>query len=170
MKKSIFIFIGFLVMMSSCGTHKRITSSPSSRSGKNVKTVSKSANKKINAVIDYAKSFRGTKYKYGGTTKKGMDCSGLVYTSFKKEDIVLPRTSRSMSVQGKKVALNKVALGDLIFFRTNKNKNVINHVGIVVGTGSAVRFIHASTSRGVIVSSLSERYWKDCFMGVRRVL
>ncbi|GAA3509087.1 hypothetical protein GCM10022393_21560 [Aquimarina addita] len=127
-------------------------------------------NKKIKSIIAYAKTFEGTRYKYGGTTKKGMDCSGLVYTSFKKEEIVLPRTSRAMSAQGSKVSLRNVAVGDLLFFKTNKKKNVISHVGLVVTVGNQVKFIHSSTSKGVTVSSLDEKYWNTAFAWARRIL
>jgi len=99
-----------------------------------------------------------------------MDCSGLIYTSFKKEEIILPRTSRAMSTQGVKVSLKNVAVGDLLFFKTNKNKNIVSHVGLVVTAGKRIEFIHASTSKGVTISSLDERYWNKCFAGIRRIL
>ncbi len=134
------------------------------------KPASKPSYKKIKSIISYAKTFSGTRYKYGGTTKKGMDCSGLVYTSFKKENIILPRTSRTMATQGKAISLKKVSVGDLLFFKTNKKKNVISHVGLVVETKGVIKFIHASTSRGVIISSLTEKYWNKAFAGARRVL
>ncbi|MBP2832587.1 C40 family peptidase [Aquimarina sp. U1-2] len=128
-----------------------------------------SVSRKIKNIVKYAKSFKGTRYKFGGTTKKGMDCSGLVYTSFKKENIILPRTSRTMATQGKSIAIKKVSVGDLLFFKTNKRKNVISHVGLVVETKGAIQFIHASTSKGVIVSSLDENYWSKAFVSARRV-
>lgn len=148
----------------SCGSKKGISNSQSTYQ-KNRKT-----NTKVKAIVSTAMKFRGTRYKYGGTTKKGMDCSGLVYTSFKKEDIDLPRTSRAMYTKGIKVPLKKATVGDLVFFKTNKNKNVINHVGLIVATKDRVEFIHASTSKGVTISSLNERYWNNCFVGVKRIL
>ena len=167
MKNLIYLFV-FTFLMYSCGSSKKSTSYSSKRSSYKKTEVVK--NKKIESIVDYAKTFEGTKYKYGGTTNKGMDCSGLVYTSFKKEEIVLPRTSRAMSTQGKTIPLKNIEIGDLVFFKTNKNRNVVNHVGLVVETDNEIRFIHASTSRGVIVSSLEEKYWNNCFVGVRRIL
>lgn len=167
MKNLIYLFV-FTFLMYSCGGSKKSTSYSSKRSSYKKTEVVK--NKKIESIVDYAKTFEGTKYKYGGTTNKGMDCSGLVYTSFKKEEIVLPRTSRAMSTQGKTIPLKNIEIGDLVFFKTNKNRNVVNHVGLVVETDNEIRFIHASTSRGVIVSSLEEKYWNNCFVGVRRIL
>lgn len=153
----------------SCGGSKNSTTYSSSKK-KTFKKNETIANRKIKSIVDYAKTFRGTKYKYGGTTKKGMDCSGLVYTSFKKEEVVLPRTSRAMSTQGKTVSVKHTEIGDLVFFKTNKNRNVVNHVGLVVETNKGIKFIHASTSRGVIISSLNEKYWNNCFVGIRRIL
>jgi len=168
MKKILYYLLALLTfVMSSCGSShkdKVIITSKSKATGNTY------GNKKIKSIISYAKTFSGTRYKYGGTTKKGMDCSGLVYTSFKKENIILPRTSRSMATQGKPVSLKKVTIGDLLFFKTTKKKNVISHVGLVVEVKGSIKFIHASTSRGVIVSSLDENYWNKAFALARRVL
>ncbi len=167
MKKIISYLLILSFAVSACG------SSPKDRviiSSKKASTSKNSGNKKIKSIVSYAKTFNGTRYKYGGTTKKGMDCSGLVYTSFKKENIVLPRTSKTMATQGKPISLKKVDVGDLLFFKTNKRKNVISHVGLVVEVKGAIKFIHASTSRGVIISSLNENYWNKAFAVARRVL
>lgn len=121
-------------------------------------------------IIDFAKTFEGTRYKYGGTTKSGMDCSGLVITAFKKENIDLPRRSRDMATRGKSISLKNIEKGDLVFFKTS-SKNVISHVGLVVNTERGhVRFIHSTTSAGVIISSLDEAYWKKAFVEIRRVI
>lgn len=127
-------------------------------------------NKQVNNIISHALEFEGTRYKYGGTTKKGMDCSGLIYTSFLKEDIPMPRTSRDLSLKGRRLYLKEVSPGDLLFFETNKKRPVINHVGLVVEVDNDIKFIHSSTSRGVIISSLEENYWKSNFVMARRVL
>ncbi|MHA7842258.1 MAG: C40 family peptidase [Winogradskyella sp.] len=123
------------------------------------------------AIARYAKKFNGTSYKYGGTTKRGMDCSGLVYTTFKDNNISLPRTTGSLSSYGDWIDLKEVNVGDLVFFATKKNSRKVNHVGIVtnVRTGN-VEFIHASSSRGVMISSLAEKYWYFAFVQARRVL
>lgn len=127
--------------------------------------------KKAYKVIRTAKKFEGTRYKYGGTDKKGMDCSGLIYVSFLEEGVSLPRTSRAMSLEGKRLHLEEVSVGDLLFFETNKNRKVINHVGLVVEVANeGIYFIHSSSSRGVITSSLSESYWYNNFVMARRVI
>lgn len=124
-----------------------------------------------NLIIDYAKQFNGVKYKYGGTTNKGMDCSGLVTTAFKSENIYLPRTTEDMSTEGHWIDIKKVQKGDLLFFSTQKNKRKVNHVGLVTEARFGyVEFIHASTSLGVIISNLAERYWYTAFVQARRIL
>lgn len=122
-------------------------------------------------IIKRAKTFEGTPYKFGGTTNKGMDCSGLVYTAFKSQDIYMPRISSDMANEGKRINIKNAQPGDLLFFKTNRRRNVINHVGIVVeSSGNDVQFIHSSTSKGVIISSINEAYWKNAFTEARRVL
>lgn len=167
MKKLILLtFLSFFLY--SCGSSK---SSSSSRSNKTERVSKSKSSNTSESIISYAKTFKGTRYKFGGTSKKGMDCSGLVYTSFLKEDISLPRVSRDMAKKGKQVSKEKISKGDLVFFKTNKNKNVINHVGLVIESKKGnVLFIHSTTSRGVIISSLDEKYWRNAFVGGRRVL
>ncbi len=121
-------------------------------------------------IIDYAKTFQGTRYKFGGTNEAGMDCSGLVYTSFKKENITLPRISRDMAKEGVLISFKDIEEGDLVFFKTSR-KNTITHVGLVVeARRGKVMFIHSTTHAGVIISSLEEDYWKKAFVEVRRII
>ena len=155
--KRIFLLVLLSLLFTSCGSTKSTTKTKT--------------NSKSESIVNYAKSFDGTSYKFGGTTTKGMDCSGLVYVSFKKEDIILPRISRDMAKKGKRIPLNKTQKGDLVFFKTDKNRNVINHVGLVVEIDKGeVYFIHSTTRRGVIISSLKERYWRDAFVEVRSII
>lgn len=128
-------------------------------------------NELIEKIIKNASAYEGVKYKYGGTTKKGMDCSGLMYTAFSEEDIRLPRTTSQLSTYGDWVDLKEVKEGDLLFFATKRNSRQVNHVGLVTSARlGRVEFIHASTSRGVIRSLLSEKYWYFAFVQARRVL
>lgn len=122
-------------------------------------------------IIDNAEKYKGVRYKYGGTTSKGMDCSGLVYTAFKKEHISIPRSTKYMATAGKWIDLKEVEQGDLLFFATKKNYRTINHVGLVISARVGhVEFIHSTTSKGVITSNLSERYWYFAFVQARRIL
>ena len=165
------LLFGFLcLLLNSCGSSKRSTSTTQ----QNTQTVvSKGGNaaKKVTKIIRHAKSFEGTRYKFGGTDKRGMDCSGLVYVSFNEENIALPRVSRDMAKKGVRIKLRDTQKGDLVFFRTNKNAKNINHVGLVVESKSGtIKFIHSTSSRGVIISSLKERYWNEAFVEVRRII
>ena len=124
----------------------------------------------LEAVVDSALTFTGVRYKYGGTTRKGMDCSGLLYTSFLQNDIALPRSSEMLSEEGKKIHVKKVQKGDLLFFKTQRGRGKVNHVGLVVDVkNDEVKFIHSTTSRGVIVSSLREGYWNHAFVKATRL-
>jgi probable lipoprotein NlpC len=122
-------------------------------------------------VIQTAKSYRGTPYRYGGTTRSGMDCSALVFHSFYSVGINLPRQSADQSQLGTKVSVNNLKPGDVLFFATGKRKNQVTHSGIVTEVGSGdIRFIHASTSLGVTEDYLSNRYWNKAFLFGRRLL
>jgi len=153
------------LFLSSCGSSK------SASAKKTNKTEKTSKNIQANKIVSYAKTFKGTRYKFGGTTKKGMDCSGLVYVAFGKEEIKLPRISRDMAKTGKPISLSQSTEGDLVFFRTSKSKKSINHVGLVVDSRKGeILFIHSTTSKGVIISSMDESYWKSAFVEARRVM
>lgn len=122
-------------------------------------------------IIDYALSFKGVKYKYGGTNKKGMDCSGLMVRAFHKYGVPIPRTSLAQSKFGHWIDLKKARPGDLLFFATSGSSRKISHVGLLTAVGKdRIEFVHTSTSEGVTVSSLDERYWYFAFVQARRVL
>jgi cell wall-associated NlpC family hydrolase len=136
-----------------------------------ISTDSSNFSNKTLDIIDFAMQFQGVKYKAGGTTKAGMDCSGLVFETFKAFDVFLPRISRDMAKEGDKVLIEDIKKGDLLFFKTNSKRNVISHVGLVVtALPGNVEFIHSTTSQGVIISSLAERYWYYSFAEARRML
>lgn len=124
----------------------------------------------VKQLINAASANLGANYKSGGTTTEGFDCSGLMYATFKKFDIILPRSSVDMAKIGEKVSPDSIKKGDLIFFKTN-GRNVINHVGMVIEIGNdEIKFIHSSTQKGVIVSSTKEPYYEKSFTQVNRIL
>jgi len=126
---------------------------------------------KADSIIGTALTYSGVRYKFGGTTNKGMDCSGLLYVAFQEHEIPLPRVSYDMADKGKRIKVKDVTKGDLLFFKTAKTGKKINHVGLVVAVdGDDIKFIHATSSRGVIVSSLREGYWNYAFVKATRVL
>jgi probable lipoprotein NlpC len=157
--KKVFLLLLFSMFLGACSSTKKVTSN-----------VAKPTTK-ADRIVANALNYKGVKYKFGGTTKRGMDCSGVIYVAFGEENFQLPRISRDMAKRGKKISLNKAKKGDLLFFKTSKSRRGINHVGLVVSNKNGqIRFIHATSSRGVIVSSLSEKYWKKAFVKATKVL
>lgn len=166
----------FLVtMIVSCGgSRKSSYSSRPQNSSSSTYSDSKSdhSNEKLNHVISTAKSYTGTKYKFGGTSRNGMDCSGLVYTSFKDAaHIELPRTSTEQSKAGKSISLDDLQPGDLVFFTDKAGNKKITHVGIVTETKGRknVKFIHASTKLGVVENDLYSEYYISIFIKAVRI-
>lgn len=149
--------------LSSCATTNTFTSKPNSKP-------QKTESAQATAIVKSAKSYVGTKYKYGGTDKKGMDCSGLVYTVFQENGISLPRTSTEQSKLGKAVYIGELQAGDLIFFGERSGSKKIVHAGIVsYSDGNVVRFIHASTSKGVREDDVAG-YWRPLYIKARRII
>lgn len=171
--KHVLFLVLILVFFTACKSTSPITTSKKADPKEQpVRSVKRKAYRLAEQLIDAATENIGVKYRYGGTTKAGFDCSGLMVTIFDSNAIFLPRTSIQQSKQG--VVLNhkeeKAKKGDLIFFKTNK-KRQINHVGIVIEVDDEeIKFIHASTSRGVIISSTKELYYKSRFAQLNRVL
>ncbi len=164
--------------MVSCGTSK----SAKKYSYKKTTTY-KSANlKKLNSnysgnvsgtrasVINDAENYLGTPYKYAGNTKAGFDCSGLVCKVFDENNIKMPRRSADQGKEGVSVDVSRVKPGDLLFFAT-AGGSAVTHVGIVNEIlNGEVTFVHSSTSKGVIISSLNDAYWNKAFLFARSVL
>ena len=124
----------------------------------------------IDQLIASATENIGIRYRSGGTTKAGFDCSGLMFCTFGNFDIKLPRSSIEQSRIGTKVASDEAQKGDLIFFRTNGRRH-INHVGMVVeNVDGEIKFVHSSTHGGVMISSTKEPYYTRAFSQVNRVL
>ncbi len=112
-------------------------------------------------LLEEAQSWIGTPYKYGGTDKKGVDCSGLTYNVYLSIGTILPRTAEQQFTYTKRVSVSELEIGDLIFF---VNKGKITHVGIYASNNS---MIHSSTSNGVISQSL-ESYTSQTIAGCGR--
>lgn len=120
-------------------------------------------------VIDSAFDFYGVRYRFGGMSSSGIDCSGLVINAFSDTEVDLPRRSLDMAKVGQKVSKTQAQKGDLIFFKTRGAR--ISHVGIITEVlEDEIKFIHSSTSKGVIVSSTKENYYRSRFVQINRVL
>jgi len=127
--------------------------------------------KQIEEVIGTAKTFMGTPYKYGGTTRSGIDCSALTIHAYKAINLSLPRSAEDQSTVGQKIKQKDLQPGDLVFFATGKRRRKVTHVGLVTDVHrSNVKFIHASTSLGVIETNLSQDYYSKRYRGARRII
>ncbi|RLZ12225.1 C40 family peptidase [Faecalibacter macacae] len=188
-----FLAIAFSFIVVSCGSSNKVTSykktaanrvyskinsaskypakGKSSSSSSVYRSSSKTySSKDTSNVLSTAKSFLGVPYKYGGTTRSGFDCSGLVVVSFNKIDYKLPRNSSQQAQEGREIKISDAREGDLVFFNTSGSS--ISHVGIIesIEKSGEIKFIHSSTSKGVIISSMDENYWKTRFVKAIRLL
>lgn len=127
---------------------------------------------KVERVITSARAYIGTPYKYGGTSRSGMDCSGLLLNSFKAIEISLPRSSEAQSKIGMEVKMKDLEPGDLVFFATGSKKRKVTHVGLVteIKGQDNVKFIHASSTLGVVETNIYADYYQKRFRGARRVI
>lgn len=169
----LYILLIGLFSLAACNSTKNISYKSAEYKNKEIrergKTRSDKVAKEASSVLKEAHKFLGTPYKYGGTTKSGLDCSGLVINAFDVAGIKMPRISRDQANEGKEIRLRDVREGDLVFFKTSGSR--ISHVGIVENVKNGeIFFIHSSTSKGVIVSSLEETYWNKRFVKATRVL
>ncbi len=191
-KISIFGKIGFLTMKNyfimaisamilvSCGTSrnvvvKREMPTKTVKRVDNLKVLESNYSGKNSALVTElikdAQKYLGAPYKYAGNTSAGFDCSGLVTKVFDENKFQLPRRSEDQSKKGVEIKIKEAKPGDLVFFATAGGSRV-SHVGIVhdIGRDGEVKFIHSSTSKGVIISSLNEKYWNNAYLFARRIL
>lgn len=114
-----------------------------------------------------SKSYLGTPYVWGGVTRRGIDCSALTQNSYSENKVGIPRVSRQQWKTGDRVELEKLAQGDLVFFNTMGVG--VSHVGMVTST-KGPKFIHASSSRGVVIDDMSKKYYMTRYLGARRII
>ncbi len=148
------LFLLLLVLFSGCSTRSANSSSPSQHVNHN----------DLDKLYPYHNRWHQTPYKLGGYGSQGIDCSAFVqrtyYDLFKMK---IPRTTKSLANYGKKVSRTTIKTSDLVFFKTGYNTR---HVGIYLHNGD---FMHASSSKGVIISSINDPYWKKRYWMTRRV-
>ncbi|SHF72963.1 C40 family peptidase [Chryseobacterium vrystaatense] len=177
--KQISVLLIASALVVSCGSSKNASSKKTG-----TKTVVKAENlrkldskfdgkisRSVSDILKDAERYIGTPYKFGGNTASGFDCSGFTVKVFEENDFSLPRRSTDQADAGKKIDIKEVKPGDLLFFATAGGSRV-SHVGIVhdIGADGEVKFIHASTSKGVMISSLNEKYWNKAYLHAQRVL
>ena len=178
------VLVGALV--SSCGMVKRGTapwergrtplgridpnptttsSDPSITTGPSTADLTRSE-RRIKGQLDEAfNDWQGVPYLLGGEGYNGVDCSSFMQIVFEDYfEIKLPRNTREQMKVGSSVRKNRIKLGDMVFFKTGRDSY---HVGVMVNNE---QFMHASTSSGVMISGLKERYWEDAYLTTRRIL
>lgn len=177
------VFTG--VLLSACGSHRAVSDKhdyittgcdtrpkkpdhhPGKSPAKGVLPMPKDSSHPVYVLLDEAAKWLGTRYEYGGHSRGGTDCSGMVMEVFKASvGILLPRNSREQMESCKGVERKQLEPGDLVFFANNLRTGHIGHVGLYVGDG---KIIHATSSRGVIVSSLDEDYWRNHYAASGRM-
>lgn len=166
-----------IVLFSSCNTSKNYqkrlydpveVAHLSKKLGIELKNTNKDDDKNMVLYAEVS-SWLGTRYRYGGTSRKGVDCSGFTFLVYSKiYGKKIPRSTAGLSkMKMKNVSKKKLEAGDLVFFATSKSKKKITHVGIYLKDN---KFIHASTSKGVVVSDLDQAYYKKRWKKGGRVL
>jgi len=171
---SLAILLVFFFCFISCKSSKVSSIKPQKNKTKKEQTKGNihESNEKSDKVIKTAKSYVGTPYKYGGTSRSGMDCSGLMVLCFKEVSITLPRTSAEQSKVGTAIKYADLKPGDLVFFTDKKGGSNVVHAGLIskVNAPRDVKFIHSSTKLGVVESDLYVSYYENILIKARRVL
>jgi cell wall-associated NlpC family hydrolase len=123
-------------------------------------------------LLTFAKKHLSLRYRSGGTSKKGFDCSGFVRYCFSQFGMLLPHSSAAQISHGLEITLGDAKAGDLIFFKGhNANSQRVGHVGLIVDVkNNYVKFIHSAWNGGVRYDFLHADYYRKRFVGVRRVI
>jgi cell wall-associated NlpC family hydrolase len=172
--KYLFLF-GCFISLSSFGqtVEKQVLVSPSfSDTLRTADTLVKKNSQQVDELISFAKKFLGTPYRYAGTTPSGFDCSGFINYVFGNFGFQLTRTSYGLAEFGQTVKLAEIQPGDLMFFKgSNANSMQVGHVAMVIEvTPDAIKFIHSSTSRGVVVDNFkTSKYYVPRFIKAKRL-
>lgn len=155
-----------LIAMAKRGNGSTKVASSTTRAAKPATRLASNSLVATGSLLDTARSNLGIRYRWGGTSRSGFDCSGFVGWVYARHGVKLPRTSIQQSGVGAAVGKESLKQGDLVFFKTNRGTRV-NHVGIYIGGG---KFIHASSGTGrVTISDLNDGYYSRRYAGGRRV-
>lgn len=144
-----------------CGSSRSVSTSPRPSADSSTETASEAETQLRTAADDWD----GAPHEWGGTSKAGVDCSGLVQSVFESEfRMSLPRTTEEQVRTGQRISRSSLQPGDLVFFRHGRKKY---HVGIYLSNDE---FLHASSSEGVTISSLDRSYWTERWWQARRLM
>ena len=160
------ILIGLTLLLAGCGGNPRYRTGGEERPQEIESRHTRYDTDDLVRLGSIMQSYLGKPYKGTSKYEAGVDCSHFVQVVFKRfDDIKLPRMTTDQFKAGREIRYKHLAYGDLVFFKTDRKK--VSHVGIYIGDN---QFIHASSSQGVIISYLSEKYWAERYVGARRIL
>lgn len=165
MKKALLFSFCIVLLFQGCSTRKAHSNykKPSSKPTQK-QTTSHIHSKTLPSLYQFYNAWKGTPYAYGGTSKKGTDCSGFVMQGYRNVyGLKIARSTAQQVKQGHYVNKSALKTGDLIFFKTGWNTR---HVGIYLEKGN---FMHASTKRGVTIGSIHNPYWRQAYWQARRL-
>lgn len=157
--RPIFVVLSIITLVTPCfsGCAAQQTVAPPAR-------ISASDAPLVQKLYQHYNQWRGVAYREGGMSKRGVDCSGFVHLAYKQSlQRNIPRTTELLMSSGEKVSSSQLRPGDLVFFKTGWKKR---HVGIYLKQG---KFMHASSSRGVMISRLDNPYWSEAYWMARRL-
>jgi cell wall-associated NlpC family hydrolase len=158
-RKAVYLSLCVLLFLTACSTPEHF----SGMSDKYPLTEAEALT--FNLLVNEYRNWQGTPYRLGGTTKAGVDCSGFVQAVYKNSfNISIARNTDKQAISGRFVQRNALQVGDLVFF---KSRWKARHVGIYLGDD---QFLHASSSKGVMISSLNNVYWQPRYWQSRRIL
>lgn len=162
MKRKVGLFLFSIVLVNACATPQ---STPIVKKSQVVSPLQSS-------IVSYGMSYLNAPYRYAGKGPSVFDCSGFTSFVFRKFGYRLPGSSRGQAKEYPKVGEGQLLIGDLVFFEGRRKNGRVGHVGIVteVKKDGSFDFVHASVSRGVIVSSSAERYYAARYLKAGRVL
>ena len=136
-----------------------------------IPTSAQKRKRSIENVISVGRSYIGTPYKWGGNSKTGIDCSGLIHNAYKTVGIQLPRTAKEQSKVGNKRSWGGIRKGDLVYFKFKNKGDKWFHSGMITHVDQdKILFVHASSSKGVTESNLLSDYYKKNVKNFRRVI
>jgi len=161
---TVLAFFTVLLMLNGCGSRTGLLHQEEQLSSREHLGQKKNRIDIIRALEHHYKNWQGTKYKMGGFSRSGIDCSGFVQLTYRELfGISLPRTTTAQLKKGRRIAKSSLQAGDLVFFKTGWSQK---HVGIYLKDGL---FMHASRSQGVIISSIGNQYWRRNFLDAKRL-
>lgn len=182
MRSVILLSVVFVIVLTGCSSSRKTSSLPPVTKAGDIKStvhIKKKVaprtiltkNTPADEVVTFAETLIGTRYKYGSVEpSKGLDCSGFISYVFNHFGISVPRITYDFTNAGKEVPLKNSKRGDIILFTgSDQNSGIVGHMGIITrSVDGIVEFIHASSSRGVMISGMNS-YFVPRFVKVNRV-